>query len=187
MVFPFMRKNITCCLLRSWEFEGWQPDGTTALHWTHNWQYLFNKNCPTCLRRLWWSKYWLSCKSCSILRMNTSDARVLSSFCSWRMNLNCCSPSGMYSTPKWWICEFKEHDKQELFTNKIDVQGTWLRFDLCHSLASLRINQHPSASICNNPQSSININQHQHPNTSAPISINQCQSTSIKINQNQSA
>ena len=43
---------------------------------------------------------------------------------------------------------------------QLDVQGTRVRFDLCYSLASLRINRHQSASI--------RLNQHQ----LASISIN---------------
>ena len=178
--FSIYEGNITCCLLRSWEFEGWQPDGTTALHWTHNWQYLFNKNCPTCLRRLWWSKYWLSCKSCSILRMNTSDARVLSSFCSWNMNLNCYSPLGMYSTfLEGGFANLKSMTNKNCLLTKLTSKGHGCAstcVTLWHHSESISIHQHQSASIPNPQSTSISISIQTHQPQSASINVNQHQS-----------
>ena len=67
--------------------------------------------------------------------------------------------------------------------SKMNVQGTWVHSDLCHSMASISINQLQSASIDINQHQSalISINKHQ----SASISINQHQLTSISINQHQ--
>ena len=183
MVFPFMREILPVVFF---VVENLRVDNQTGqLHCTeHTIDNLYSTKtevspqchcqcpCPTCLRRLWWSKYWLSCKSCSILRMNTSDARVLSSFCSWRMNLNCCSPSGMYST--FLNCGFsiQRHQSAPISINQ------------CQS-ASININQKQVALIIINQhqKAPISINQHQ----SASISSNQNQSVSIRVNQNQSA
>ena len=191
MVFPFMREILPVVFF---VVENLRVDNQTGqLHCTeHTIDNLYSTKtevspqchcqcpCPTCLRRLWWSKYWLSCKSCSILRMNTSDARVLSSFCSWRMNLNCCSPSGMYSAfLNGGFANLKS------MTNKNCLLTEWTSkghecASTCVTLwhhSEIRINQHQSASF--------DINQHQHPNPSicpisASINVNQHQSTSIR-------